>query len=224
MSELGRRTLTALVYGAVVLVAVFAPWPLFPLLALAAGLLGLAELARLLRGSGTTTSALLVGALAYLGAGLVALVGLWSAGAAGTHHGVPDAQRPWLLFALLPTWAADVAAYGVGSRFGTRKLAPRISPGKTWEGTLAGFLAAALVAYGVAAYAGMPRLPAFLGAVAIGPAALAGDLFESYLKRRAAVKDSGSILPGHGGVLDRVDSLLAAAVVAFVVLTIARVG
>jgi phosphatidate cytidylyltransferase len=119
-------------------------------------------------------------------------------------------RSPWLLFAAMAlVWVADIAAYFTGRTFGKRKLAPDISPGKTWEG-VAGAMVGTLV-YGVAAamVAGMPMTANFgwffflpvLTAVSI-----AGDLFESLLKRQAGAKDSGRILPGHGGVLDRIDS------------------
>jgi phosphatidate cytidylyltransferase len=117
----------------------------------------------------------------------------------------------WLFLTVLPTWAADVFAYVVGSTLGRRRLAPTISPGKTWEGTIAGFAASALVVLAVAATFGLPRVPAAIAALGIGPVGLAGDLLESAVKRRAGVKDSGTLFPGHGGVLDRLDSLVAVA-------------
>jgi phosphatidate cytidylyltransferase len=130
-----------------------------------------------------------------------------------------------LLMTIVAVWAADVAAYAVGSTMGRRKIVPRISPGKTWEGTLAGFLAAALVVLlwsrpGL----GLPTMSVVI-AVLVGPAAFAGDILESWIKRRAGVKDSGTVLPGHGGVLDRIDSLLAAApLVAVAVALLGRMG
>ncbi len=117
----------------------------------------------------------------------------------------------WVLVALVPTWAADVVSYVVGSRFGTARIAPRISPGKTLEGTLAGFVAAALAAFGACVMVGVSPLATFVVSLLIGPIALAGDLLESAVKRSAGVKDSGALLPGHGGVLDRIDSLLLVA-------------
>jgi CDP-diglyceride synthetase len=116
------------------------------------------------------------------------------------------------LFGLV--WAMDIGAYFAGRAWGRRKLAPRLSPGKTVEGLLGGLLAALGVA--VAARVLWPeRFPAWpwwIGLCAVvALVSVAGDLYESRLKRRAGVKDSGRLLPGHGGVLDRVDSLLAAA-------------
>lgn len=116
-----------------------------------------------------------------------------------------------LLFALLCTWAADIGAYFTGRALGRRKLAPRLSPGKTWEGTAGGLLLAAAVGYLAAPLATRPALPPWAGALlgaALAAAAVVGDLAESALKRHAGVKDSGHLLPGHGGVLDRFDSAL----------------
>jgi phosphatidate cytidylyltransferase len=148
-------------------------------------------------------AALVVGAVVLL-ATWVALVDL-------------QAYSPWLVLAAMAVvWIADTAAYFAGRRFGRRKLAPAISPGKTWEGVYGGLVAVAAYAVVLA----LVRFPAPLPAwgVAVFVAALmllagvsvVGDLFESLMKRQAGVKDSGSLLPGHGGVLDRVDALLAA--------------
>ena len=124
-------------------------------------------------------------------------------------------QSPALLLAFLAlVWIADSAAYFTGRRFGRRKLAPAISPGKTWEGVAGGLVAS--VAYAIilslAAPGGLPAPEnmAWAGyaliAVLLCGLGVVGDLFESAVKRRAGVKDSGSLLPGHGGVLDRIDS------------------
>lgn len=119
---------------------------------------------------------------------------------------------PWPLLALMAVvWIADIAAYFSGKAFGRHKLAPSISPGKTWEGA-AGALVG-VTAYGFLLNALFPDyldLPAYILAPALWlftAASIAGDLFESLLKRQAGIKDSSSILPGHGGVLDRIDSL-----------------
>ena len=136
--------------------------------------------------------------------------------------------HPALLLAVLGTvWISDSAAYFVGRRFGRRKLAPSISPGKTWEGVLGALIAVALYAFawaGVGApdnrWLGGPLGILALAAILLGLAAVGiiGDLFESLIKRQAGVKDSGSLLPGHGGVLDRIDApvaMLPLAVLAF---------
>jgi phosphatidate cytidylyltransferase len=116
-----------------------------------------------------------------------------------------------LVWIFLVTWSTDIGAYFVGRTFGKRKLAPSISPGKTVEGLCGGIAAAALIggAWVLAMGLGYPLL-ALAPLFAI--AAQAGDLFESGMKRRAEVKDSGSWLPGHGGVLDRLDGLVPVAV------------
>lgn len=120
-----------------------------------------------------------------------------------------------LLFMLLVVWATDVGAYVVGRLAGGPKLAPAISPGKTWSGAVGGLVTAALVgeAYARAIYPSMPGAAAAL-AVALAAASQLGDLGESALKRWAGVKDSSRIIPGHGGLLDRLDGVLAAAPVA----------
>jgi phosphatidate cytidylyltransferase len=116
-----------------------------------------------------------------------------------------------LIWAFIVTWSTDIGAYFAGRRFGTRKLAPSISPNKTVEGLYGGMAAATLFggAWALCAHLGKPLL-AFPPLFAI--AAQVGDLFESWMKRRAGVKDSGSWLPGHGGVLDRLDGLVPVAV------------
>jgi phosphatidate cytidylyltransferase len=119
----------------------------------------------------------------------------------------------YVLFLFLLVWAADVGAYFAGRRWGQHKLAPAISPGKTWEG-VAGASAATLILalLGAALLDESVRWPTFVVVCLITAGfSIAGDLFESMIKRQCGVKDSGSLLPGHGGVLDRVDSLTAAA-------------
>lgn len=117
----------------------------------------------------------------------------------------------YLLFMLFLVWAADVGAYFAGRRFGRRLLAPRVSPNKTWEGLGGGLLFALLIAMiGVVGFA-QPALPLLAVAAATVLASVVGDLTESLFKRNAGLKDSGSLLPGHGGVLDRIDSVTAAA-------------
>lgn len=122
-------------------------------------------------------------------------------------RGLPNGLA-WAMVALLGTWGTDTAAYFAGQRWGRRRLAPAISPGKTWEGALAGVLVAMAAALAVAPWLGLAPGPALALGSAIGVAAIAGDLFESALKRLGGVKDAGALMPGHGGLLDRIDSLL----------------
>ena len=119
------------------------------------------------------------------------------------HQGL---AMPFLV--LLGTWATDTGAYFIGTRWGRHKLAPTISPNKSVVGAIGGILLAALVTQYVNSRLQIGLLPGWVLGIVIGVAAAVGDLFESALKREAGVKDSGRILPGHGGVLDRIDSLL----------------
>jgi phosphatidate cytidylyltransferase len=140
------------------------------------------------------------------GAGLLVLVPAWLA-LSRLHALGPQL----LLFLILLVVAADVGAYFAGRSFGRNKLAPRVSPGKTWEGVLGGFAAAgAMAAIGVWWFkVDAPRFAALCIIVVV--ASIIGDLTESLFKRHAGLKDSGTLLPGHGGLLDRVDSVTAAA-------------
>lgn len=125
------------------------------------------------------------------------------------HH-IPSFGPAVLFFVLIITWVGDTAAYFVGRAIGKHKLAPILSPNKTWEGTAASMTGALLVAVAFAPRINIP-LPHLLGmAVAGNIAGQTGDLFESAFKRSAGIKDSGSLLPGHGGVLDRIDALILA--------------
>jgi len=126
----------------------------------------------------------------------------------------------YLLSVMAVVWVADIGAYFAGKAFGKRKLAPSISPGKSWEGAVGGWVAVMLLAGISTAYAPLadtfaPRVLAGLGWVGFGivmtvmvAASIVGDLFESQLKRRVEMKDSSNLLPGHGGVLDRIDALI----------------
>lgn len=128
----------------------------------------------------------------------------------------------WLvLFVFAAVWATDIAAYFTGRALGGPKLWPAVSPKKTWSGAIGGLAAAVLAATAVAHFAGAPRLwPVMLVAAVLSVASQGGDLLESTLKRRFGVKDSGRLIPGHGGLLDRVDGLVAAAVVAILIATL----
>jgi phosphatidate cytidylyltransferase len=119
--------------------------------------------------------------------------------------------RALLLFMIVLIVAADVGAYFGGRRLGRNKLAPRVSPGKTWEGFAAGMLAATAVAATGSLFFGGRVVPWLALGVLVALVSVVGDLTESMFKRRAGLKDSSGLLPGHGGVLDRVDSVTAAA-------------
>ena len=118
---------------------------------------------------------------------------------------------PWELLGVLAlVWIADIAAYFAGRAFGRHRLAPHISPGKTWEGAAAGVVGA--LAYAIICgtfLKGLPWMVYLAVAALLAVISVVGDLFESAVKRRAGVKDSGALLPGHGGLLDRIDSALA---------------
>jgi len=124
----------------------------------------------------------------------------------------PEAN--WLILAVMVlVWGADIGAYFSGRRFGRRKLAPRVSPGKSWEGVFGGLLATLLICLLVGLYRGWSTLDLFLalaGTAVVVLVSVVGDLTESMFKRQSGVKDSSNLLPGHGGVLDRIDSLTAA--------------
>jgi len=125
-------------------------------------------------------------------------------------HGSGTQGPLLLLFAMVIIWVGDTAAYFVGRSIGRYKLAPHLSPHKTWEGTAASLVGSLIVAVVFARLMTVP-LPHLLGMAAVGNVAgQVGDLLESAYKRSAGIKDSGSILPGHGGVLDRIDALILA--------------
>jgi phosphatidate cytidylyltransferase len=121
-------------------------------------------------------------------------------------HGIPTYGPRLLLFALAVTWAADTTAYFVGRAIGKHPLAPHISPKKTWEGSIGGLVGSLLIAWAAHHWLPIP-IPHLLAMATLGNiSGQIGDLLESAYKRSAGVKDSGSVLPGHGGVLDRIDA------------------
>jgi phosphatidate cytidylyltransferase len=118
----------------------------------------------------------------------------------------------WVLFTLALVWAADTGAFFAGRWLGREPLAPRVSPKKTWEGVLGGILASAVVAWLAASYVFTVDVgPFVLLCTAVAALSIVGDLTESMLKRAVGLKDSGNVFPGHGGMLDRIDSVTAAA-------------
>jgi phosphatidate cytidylyltransferase len=146
----------------------------------------------------------LAAGIGYVGLACIAMIWL-------RHDG--DVGRWNVLFLVLVVWATDVGAYLSGRLIGGPRLAPSISPSKTWAGALGGLAMAivfgSLVAHGMGGHAGVWRVA--LVAAALGAVAQSGDLLESLIKRRFGVKDSGRVIPGHGGLLDRLDGVLAAA-------------
>jgi len=146
-----------------------------------------------------------------LAAGTLAVIPAWCA-LALIHGSQPNGHR-WLLLALMVIWAADSGAYFAGRHFGKHKLSPRISPNKTVEGFIGGMVASILIALIGAPIAGasIAQLPAVALVVVVTVGfSVVGDLYESLLKRHVGAKDSGDLIPGHGGILDRIDSVLAA--------------
>ena len=139
-------------------------------------------------------------------AGILVLVPAWLA-ILRLHQTAPY----WLFFLLLLVVAADVGAYFAGRQFGKHKLAPKVSPGKTWEGVGGGIIASALMALIGTTVFSVEMAPFILVCAIVVIASIVGDLTESLFKRHAGLKDSGNLLPGHGGVLDRIDSVTAAA-------------
>ena len=185
------------------------------------------------------------GAFGLLAAGMAALLFWPAAGAAvscgAAYVALPSLALVWLraqpggaaiaLLVMLTVWSSDTGAYVAGRAFGGPKLAPSISPAKTWSGALGGLLAACalgaafavLTPHRMLPLALTPLIGGALGGV-LGIASQAGDLLESAAKRRFGVKDSGRLIPGHGGLLDRVDGLMAAAPMAAFLLILASHG
>ena len=153
-------------------------------------------------------------------AGVLALVPAWLALVRLRYTPPSSRGAEWVLFAFVLVWVADIGAFFCGRRFGRSRLAPEVSPGKTWEGVWGGIALSALVAVAGSAWFRVPLrlfLPLCLTAVVFS---IIGDLTESLLKRFAGMKDSGSVFPGHGGVMDRIDSLTGAAPVLLLGLTL----
>jgi phosphatidate cytidylyltransferase len=138
-------------------------------------------------------------------------------------HGITEGPR-LLLFALVITWAADTFAYFAGRAFGKHPLAPHISPKKTWEGSIAGLVGSLAVAYAFHFWLTIPLVHLFAMAVLGNVAGQMGDLLESAYKRSAGVKDSGGLLPGHGGILDRIDAMILCVPVIWYYLVVVNPG
>ncbi|MBB4302444.1 phosphatidate cytidylyltransferase [Rhodobium orientis] len=195
-SKVGVGIVGAATVAAVAATAVLGPVPGLALIAVATGILFM--LVRLVRSSFGLATGLL-----YAGLGGVALISL-RAGPLGLAA---------VLFLFAVVWASDIAAYFTGRGLGGPKLWPKVSPNKTWSGAIGGLVIGVAAGMGVVIAAG---LPAGIGVAAtaalLSVAGQLGDLFESAIKRRVGRKDSGSLIPGHGGLMDRVDALIAAAI------------
>lgn len=174
------------------------------------GAIAAAAIAFLTKGSAFWTG---LGVL-YLGLPLLALVWL---------RALPEIGLATILWLFLVVWSTDIMAYVVGRKMGGPKLAPSISPGKTWSGLYGGMAGAAVIGVVMALVVEqISLLPSVVLAIALAVVAQIGDLAESALKRQAGVKDSGGLIPGHGGLFDRIDGLLFAAPVLAVVMMIAN--
>lgn len=199
------RVLTALVALPLLLLVVWAGNPRVAVAAAIAAVVAVYEATTLVRNARRASNSALTG-LAMLGATAYVTLALF---ALALLRGEPFGLD-WVLIAFLGTFATDTAAYAVGRAIGRSKMAPSVSPGKTWEGAVGGLLAGAGAVLGLIALLEMPFAlgPAIGLALALPVLAQAGDLAESKLKRMAGAKDSGALFPGHGGLLDRLDSLL----------------
>ena len=139
-------------------------------------------------------------------------------------HGLQPSGRFMVFLVMASVWAADMGAFFAGKQFGRVKLAPRVSPGKTWEGVAGGLLTAVLVATGLCVFFGADWKALLPVVVCTAIISVVGDLTVSMFKRNAGLKDSGSVFPGHGGVMDRLDSLAAAAPVFVLGLALSQFG
>ena len=198
MNELAVRSLAGLALIVVALGAAFLGGYVFAVLVALASVMLLYEWRRLVRGWGVGWQLL---GFAY--ALIPALALLW------LRDRAPQGLE-LLLWVFIVTWTTDIGAYFAGRAIGGPKLAPRISPNKTVAGLVGGMASAGLAGFAWAQFTMLPGVLAWL-APAFAAAAQGGDLFESWLKRRAGVKDSGHWLPGHGGALDRLDGLVVVA-------------
>jgi len=204
--DLGMRVASALVLAPLALVCIWFGGAAFVLLVAAAALGLTVECLTLCRRAHGGLP-LCFATLAYVALATASLLWLRADPLAGCAN---------LLFVMLIVWGGDIGAYLVGRLLGGPRLAPRISPGKTWSGALGGLLAAVAAGLATAQLLSGPPLAwrAAVLAAGLGIVAQAGDLLESFVKRRLEIKDSSHLIPGHGGLFDRLDALLAVAPVA----------
>ena len=203
-SDLWTRVGSAIVLFAIAGAALWFGGIAFGLLLLVGGALVVVEWLALVRAmgldSGAKTALTVLGPVAILGA----MAGLWF-----IRDSLGMTAALWV-FGMV--WATDIGAYFAGRAFGGARLAPKISPSKTWSGLFGGMIAALVVGSTIADRGGIVGVPLWIGLI-MGLIAQLGDLGESWMKRRAGVKDSGKLIPGHGGLFDRVDGLLPVALI-----------
>jgi phosphatidate cytidylyltransferase len=201
-SDLWVRIGSAIVLFAIAGTALWFGGLAFGLLLLLGGALVLVEWFALVRamtlGGGAKTGLNVLGPILVLGA----MAGLWFI---RDHLGMTAA-----LWVFGMVWATDIGAYFAGRAFGGARLAPKISPSKTWSGLIGGMVAALIASATIGDRAGIVGVPLWIG-LFMGLLAQLGDLAQSWMKRRAGVKDSGKLIPGHGGLFDRVDGVLPVA-------------
>jgi phosphatidate cytidylyltransferase len=214
-TDLRKRVASALALAIPALVLIWYGGIVFDLAAGAVTLALWLEWARLCRRGASL--GLLAAGVAWIALAAAALVSL---------RADPTAGRANLMFVVLLVWATDIGAYLVGRAIGGPRLAPRISPGKTWSGAAGGLLAAVAFGLIVAVIGGPPSgLPAAAAIAALlSIVGQSGDLLESLAKRRFGVKNSGRLIPGHGGALDRLDAMLAVLPVAWLLAHLAGTG
>jgi phosphatidate cytidylyltransferase len=205
-SEFSTRTMSAIILAAAVLFITFYDPLSFDMMVLIGAFILLKEWHQLTKHRGLNWASF--GTL-YIAAGAIALMYM--------RH--VDLNILLSLFAIV--WGGDIAGYLIGKKYGQHKIAPSISPGKSWEGLAGSIVVSAAIGASFGYVAPVPH--AILGAV-LAVVGLLGDMFESSLKRHAGVKDSGKLIPGHGGLFDRVDALLPCAIVAALALYLRMQG
>lgn len=200
-SNLTLRILTGVIGGPIVIGLILLSWWTTAILIVAMMVLATIEYSQLVQHEPSSTRNNILFGLCYLGAPLVAA--LWLRG--------QDNGEKWFLVMLIANWVTDSAAYFTGRFFGKTPFAPTISPKKTWEGVIGGLIGGFILTLIAAALLGLDIGAAvILIGIFVPIATVLGDLLESKLKRHFNVKDSGNILPGHGGILDRIDGTLLA--------------
>lgn len=219
MSELAKRSLSGVILAAALLGSLWVGGWVFAAVLVIASVILMREYLRLIWKGWSSMPVRIIWTVFGFGYVALALWGLWFAREQGFFAAL-------LLF--LAVWATDIGAYAFGRTFGGPKIAPRISPSKTWAGLIGAIVATTLVVFAAVSLdakinAGVDSYPwdwglyiclwAALACTVLAVLAQAGDFFESWLKRRAGVKDSGNLIPGHGGLFDRVDGLLPIAAI-----------